>query len=99
MSGFQPENIIFLAHFKNKNRFPEFPWKMASEQHCVTIHKLLYWQGKKRKLFFFSFCVLYLVCSLHSAFCTRGQDIEGFFVEKWALDPRGFVLIGKLSLP
>ena len=67
MSGFQLENIIFLAHFKNKNRFPEFPWKMASEQHCVTIHKLLYWQGKKKKTVFL--LILHFVLSLQSAFC------------------------------
>ena len=24
--------IMFLAHFKNKNMFPEFPWKMTLEQ-------------------------------------------------------------------
>ena len=36
-----------------------FSWKMALEQHCVTIHKFLYWQGKKENC-----------CSSHSAFCT-----------------------------
>ena len=67
MLGFQPENIIFLAHFKNKNRFPEFSWKMALEQHCVTIHKFLYWQGKKKKTVFLF--ILHFVLSLQSAFC------------------------------
>ena len=37
MLGFQPATfvhnyIMFLALFKNKNMFPEFPWKMTMEQ-------------------------------------------------------------------
>lgn len=37
MLGFQPATfvhnyIMFLTHFKNKNMFPEFPWKMTLEQ-------------------------------------------------------------------
>ena len=36
MLGCQPATfvhiIMFLAHFKNKNMFPKFPWKMTLER-------------------------------------------------------------------
>jgi len=46
--------IMFLAHFKNKNMFPEFLWKMPGEDDLGTEIALLHWREKKETIFLLS---------------------------------------------